>query len=132
MIKELSLLSDSQYQLINITEQVITFVRSNNVKDGLVVIFTPHSTAAILLTENENYLKRDWLKFLQILAEGNWEHNKIDNNAEAHLLSGLVGQSCVILIQNGHLVLGSWQSIFFLELDGPRKRNIILKILKSV
>ena len=84
----------------------------------------------MLLTENEPRLKEDWLNFFKKMISGlNFEHNKIDNNADSHIISGLVGQGRVLPIENGEILRGAWQDIFLAELDGPRTRKITVKIL---
>jgi len=98
----------------------------------LVLIFVPHSTAAVLLTENESGLKEDWLKVLEKIVSGFYFlHNQIDNNADSHILSGLVGQGKTLVIENNKLIHGTWQQIFLVELDGPRTRKVIVKVLKD-
>lgn len=126
MIKEITLSTQDRYQLIDITDKVEQAVRG--IKDGLCLVFVPHSTAAIILTENESGLKNDWLKiFKKLIKDEIFEHDRIDNNADSHLLSGLLGQEKTLAIENGKLIRGTWQQIFLVELDGPRKRRIIVK-----
>jgi len=132
MISEINVSSRERYQLIDITDEVEKAVKESGVKDGLVLVFAPHSTAAILLTENEAGLKEDWLDFLKKLVSGfDFQHNRIDDNADSHLLSGLIGQERILPVKDGRLIRGTWQQIFLLELDGPRKRKIIVKIIKD-
>lgn len=118
--------TQDRYQLIDITSQVEEEVEG----DGAVVISLPHSTAGILITEDEEGLKRDWLKIFRSLVEGfSFDHDKIDNNADSHILSGLVGQSKVLPVENDQLVRGTWQQIFLAEFDGPRERKILVKMI---
>lgn len=125
---EISVKTNQRYQLIDITNQVEETIAKDKVKDGLCLVFVPHSTAAIILTENEPGLKNDWLKILKKLVEGEeFQHNRIDNNADSHILSGLLGQGKVLLIENGQLIRGTWQQIFLVELDGPRTRRVIIQ-----
>ena len=132
MIREINVSSRERYQLIDITDEVEKIVKENGVKDGLVLVFTPHSTAGILLTENEKGLKEDWLIFLKKLVSGfGFQHNKIDDNADSHILSGLVGQERVLHVKGGQMIRGTWQQIFLLELDGPRSRKVIVKIVEA-
>jgi len=131
MIKEINISSQERYQLIDITDGVEKIVKESGVDEGLVLIFTPHSTAAVLITENEDGLKKDWLSFFKKMVSGfDFKHNIIDNNADSHLLSGLLGQGKVLPIENKKLVRGVWQNIFFVELDGPRDRKVVIKIIK--
>jgi len=132
MIKEFNISSENRYQLIDITDRVEEIVREGKTENGLVLIFTPHSTAGIILTENESGLKQDWLAVLKKLVSGfDFLHNKIDNNADSHILSGLLGQGKTLLIENSRLIRGTWQQVFLVELDGPRERKIIVKIIED-
>lgn len=132
MIKEISISTSKRYELIDITREVGEIVKQSKTKEGLCLIFVPHSTAAIILTENESGLKNDWLKILKKLVEREtFEHDRIDNNADSHLLSGLLGQGKTLPVKNGSLVRGTWQNIFLVELDGPRSRKVVIKTSKS-
>jgi secondary thiamine-phosphate synthase enzyme len=140
MTEEISVLSEEKYQLIDITEKVEEAVQKSGVKDGLALIFAPHSTAAVLITENERGLRDDWLNFVKRLvfssapkpiSSSDFKHNQIDDNADSHLLSGLIGQGRVLPVGGGQIRRGSWQQIFLLELDGPRKRKIIVKVIEA-
>lgn len=130
---EISINTNQKYQLIDITDQVKSVVAKSKIKEGLCLVFVPHSTAAIIFTENESGLKNDWLKMLKKLVAGEqFEHDRIDNNADSHLLSGLLGQGKVLPIENGQLIRGTWQNVFLVELDGPRtSRRVIIKIIKE-
>ncbi len=126
---EISVSTQNRYQLIDITDQVEKALAKEKVKDGLCLVFAPHSTAAILLTENESGLKNDWLKILKkLVKDEQFEHDQIDNNADSHILSGLLGQGKVLPIENGQLVRGTWQQILLVELDGPRTRKVVIKV----
>jgi len=131
-LMEISIKTDQRYQLVDITNQVESVVAESKTKNGLCLVFVAHSTAAIVLTENESGLKNDWLKILKKLVEGEeFKHNRIDDNADSHILSGLLGQGKTIPIENGRLVRGTWQQIFLVELDGPRTRRVTIKIIKG-
>ena len=131
MLKKFNITTKYRYQLIDITEKVEEMVQTSGIKNSLVLIFVPHSTVAIILTENEAGLKKDWLVVLKKLVSGfDFFHNEIDNNADSHILSGLMGQGKTLAIEDGRLIRGTWQQIFLLELDGPRTRKIFVKILK--
>jgi len=132
MFKELKVSTENRYQLIDITKEIEQIVKESKIKDGLVLIFVPHSTSGILLTENEEGLKNDWLKIFKKLTSGiDFEHNKIDDNADSHLLSGLIGQGKVLPIKYGEIIRGTWQQIFLAEFDGPRERKVIVEIINK-
>lgn len=130
MLKEFIISTEKRYQLVDITDKIEEIIVQSKVKEGAVLIFVPHSTAGILLTENEPGLKDDWLNFFKKLVSGfEFEHNRIDDNADSHLLSGLLGQGRVLAIEKGKLVRGTWQQIFLTEFDGPRERKVIVKFI---
>lgn len=120
-------------ELIDITDRVRAVVKESSIKDGICVIITRHTTSGIIVNENERGLRADLLDMLESLVpeDRNYAHNSIDNNADAHLRAVLLGMSETIPIEDGHLVLGTWQSIFFVELDGPRNRNVNVKVIKA-
>ncbi|MFA4957111.1 MAG: secondary thiamine-phosphate synthase enzyme YjbQ [Candidatus Methanoperedens sp.] len=120
-------------ELIDITDRVRGLVKESGIKDGICIISTPHTTCSIIINENERGLRTDILEMLEKLVpqNQNYAHDQIDNNAYSHLRAVLLGMSEIIPIEDGHLVLGTWQSIFFVELDGPRSRNVNIKILES-
>jgi secondary thiamine-phosphate synthase enzyme len=121
MNNQFTVSTNKRIELVDITDQIEEIVRQADISQGSCLIFVPHSTAAILITENETGLIKDWEKFIKKLTAGEtWKHNRIDNNAEAHLLSGLIGQTKTIPIKNNQLQRGTWQQIFLVELDGPR------------
>ncbi len=132
MFKEFNVSTEDRYQLIDITEKAEEIVKESGVKNGLVFIFVPHSTASIILTENEEGLKKDWLEIFKKLTSGiDFQHNKIDDNADSHILSGLAGQGKILPIKDSRTVRGTWQQIFLVEFDGPRTRKIIVKIVEG-
>ena len=131
-MKEFGVSTQKKYQLVDITDRVEEIVREAGIKDGLVLVFVAHSTAAILLTENEEGLKQDWLDVLKKLVSGlDFQHNKIDDNADSHILSGLVGQGKIVPLEDGRIVRGTWQQIFLAEFDGPKTRKVIIKIISD-
>jgi len=129
--KEISFSTNQKIQLLDITKEADNFVRNSSVNNGLCLIYTPHSTAAIAIAENEKGLVGDMVEiFSNLLPKMEFAHNKIDNNAESHILSTLLGQSKILPIEKGILTRGFWQNIFFVELDGPRGvRKVILQAL---
>lgn len=129
----LDIKTTTRTELIDITDRVRGIVKESRIKDGICLISTRHTTSGIIVNENERGLRSDILEMLETLVpeHKNYAHNQIDNNADAHLRAVLLGNSATIPIEDGHLVLGTWQSIFFVELDGPRTRNVNIKIIGS-
>ncbi len=125
--KTLSISSSDRRQLIDITREVEEFVRIGQMASGLCVISVPHATAAIIANENERGLVRDILSQIEQLfpTSGNYAHNEIDDNADAHLAASFLGHSKTFPVINQRLSRGTWQNIFLVELDGPRSRRTI-------
>jgi len=132
MEKEIKFITKEKYEMVEISSEIEEAIKEFKVKEGLILIFVPHSTCGIIFTENEAGLKKDWLNFFkEIIKRRNFFHNQIDNNALAHLLSGFIGQSKMLAIKEGRIFRGPWQQIFLAEFDGPRERKVFLKILKE-
>ncbi len=114
-------------EIIDITDKINSIVK--DMKEGFINIYVKHATAAIII--NENYdpnIQIDFLAMLNdIIPQGKWLHDKIDNNGAAHLKSSLIGPSETIPIKDGKLQLGTWQSVMLCEFDGPREREIIIQ-----
>ena len=129
--KSIKLNSQSKYQIINITQSINQIVNDSNIKEGIISIFSKHSTTAVCINEDETGLKEDFKTFIEKLVPNDkYEHDFIDNNAKSHLKSFLLSSSQTIPVSNGRLELGTWQSVFFVELDGPRtNRTIVITVV---
>lgn len=120
--------TQKRYELVDVTKKVEEIVEKSGVEEGLVLVFVPHSTAGVLVTENESGLKMDWIGIFEKIFSGrDFQHDRIDDNADSHLLSGLVGQSKVFPVSGGKLVRGTWQQIFVADFDGPRIRKVVVQ-----
>lgn len=131
--KTLKISTKKKFEIIDITLEINEFLDDFSVDEGIVNIFSKHSTSAIVVNENEEGLLKDFKKLLNdlILEDNSYLHDKIDNNASSHLKSFFLSSSENIPVSNGKLNLGFWQSVFFIELDGPRKnREIVLSVIK--
>jgi len=130
--KILLLSTKERVELIDITKSVEEFVGKQAIKDGFCLVYAPHATAAIIANENEPGLIGDIIKEIEkeFPRNAKWEHNRIDNNAAAHLASSFIGASRVFPIIGGKLERGTWQNIFLVELDGPRNnRRVIIQVM---
>ena len=119
--------SNSNFQIIDITSDIAAILNEINkgdgrIRDGVVNVFTRHSTSAICINENEKGLLADFEKALKdiVKEKDNYKHDFIDNNAASHIRAFFLFLSESIPIMDGRLNLGTWQSVFFIELDGPR------------
>lgn len=122
--KKIILNSSKNFEIIDITSKIN---REIDIESGIANIFSKHSTSAIVVNENERGLLADLELMLSDLVSDkySWQHDRIDNNAKSHLKSFLLSSSETIPISNGKLDLGTWQSVFFIELDGPRKNRTV-------
>lgn len=129
MLKKLSIKTSNRNQMLDITKHVNKFIKENNIKNGMITVFIPHTTAAVTINENADPdVKKDILYKLKDLIPKHDNYDHMEGNSDAHLKASIIGNSETIIIDNSELVLGTWQGIYFCEFDGPRKRNIYLKI----
>jgi secondary thiamine-phosphate synthase enzyme len=129
---EFQVSSRSRAELVDITEKVQDCVRQSRVQEGICVIVVPHTTAG--LTVNENWdlsVKADLLATLERLVPWQVNYHHVEGNAAAHIKTSLVGSSHTLPVQSGQLVLGSWQGVFLAEFDGPRRRQVLVHILRD-
>jgi secondary thiamine-phosphate synthase enzyme len=104
-------------------------VKQTKVEEGICQVFVPHTTAGILINEGADpSVRRDILNQLDKIVPWSGDYQHREGNSPAHIKASLVGSSETIFIENGRLVLGTWQSIYFCEFDGPRHRQVIVKI----
>jgi secondary thiamine-phosphate synthase enzyme len=130
-MKEISLETHSRVEMIDITAAVQKAAGEEKIESGICLIYTPHTTAAITINENADPdVPRDMLAALDRAVPLSANYRHAEGNSAAHVKSSLVGASEMVIIENGRLVLGTWQSIFFCEFDGPRSRKVIIKFMK--
>ena len=116
--------TERNFEIIDITSKINELI---DIDEGIISIFSKHSTSAIVVNENESGLLKD-LEFTLnnlITDKYSYSHDRIDNNAKSHLKSFLLSSSECLPIKNGKLDLGTWQSVFFIELDGPRRARTV-------
>lgn len=114
----------------DITSLVQRVVTESEVQEGTCFLFVPHTTAAILINENDDAaLQKDLDKFLTSLAPRDKDYHHNDGNCDSHLKAAVIGNSKCLLVEGGRLVLGRWQGVFFCEFDGPRRRELKIKVV---
>ncbi len=128
--KEFRVGTHSRSEMIDITAQVQSIVRDSGIASGQVVVFCPHTTAAITINENADpAVPHDILLTLnELLPHDRSGYRHSEGNSDAHCASSLVGVSEQVLLYNGRLTLGTWQGIFFCEFDGPRNRKVVVQV----
>ena len=132
MQKTITICTDRSNALYDITAEVTRVVKESGTRNGLVSVYARGSTAAIMIQENwDQSVQNDVVTLLnRMIPSGVWEHDRQDNNGDAHLKAGLVGPSETIPVIDGKPGLSTWQNIFFCEFDGPRqKREIAVTII---
>ncbi len=128
-MEEFTLKTSGKRDVVDITERVAKAIERRN--GSACLVFVPHTTAAVTVNEYEPNIKQDYVDFFERLApEGNYRHNKIDDNAQAHLVSALLNASVVIPVYKGKLMLGTWQRVLVVEGDGPRNRTVYVQVLQ--
>lgn len=127
---EISVNTSSHTQFIDITSKVSEVLQKAGIKDGICTVFTPHTTAGITINENADPdVPRDIIKEMGKVIPLNDGYDHIEGNSAAHIKSSLFGCSETVIIRNGSLMLGTWQSVFFCEFDGPRNRKVWVEII---
>ena len=127
---DITLRTRKTQEMIDITQQVADEVRRTGVKDGLCLVFVPHATAAVVINENADpNVCQDILDAMgRLVPEGAWRHDRIDNNAAAHIKATILGPSETVPVRGGALRLGTWQSLMLVEFDDPRDRTVIVEV----
>jgi secondary thiamine-phosphate synthase enzyme len=130
-IENIFIQSKNETEAIDITNHVQEIVSKSNVKHGHVNIYTGHTTAAIIINEHEGGLLQDLINLLEVLVpkKGDYLHNRVDVNAHSHLRAILIGVNKIIPVADGFPVLGKWQRVMFIELDGPRSRHAAVQVI---
>jgi len=130
MFEVIEIESKNREEMISITDKVSEIIRKAKIKEGICVIYVPHTTAGVTINEDADpSVKKDILNHLSKIIPYNESYSHIEGNADAHIKASIIGSSVNVIISNGELLLGRWQGIFFCEFDGPRRRKIYLKIL---
>jgi len=125
--------SRAHNQVIDITDEVKAVVAASGITSGVCAVYTPHATAAITINENDDpNIGVDFLAALRklVIEHDGWLHDRVDDNAAAHIKSALIGPSETIPLAEGRLLLGTWQNVFLCEFDGPRSaRRVVVTVV---
>jgi secondary thiamine-phosphate synthase enzyme len=128
----LTIRTSRRSELKNITDDVASAVRASGCQSGVCHLYVPHTTAAVLINEGDDpAVARDIEAALDRLVSHKGGYAHAEGNSDSHIKTALVGSSETVWIENGRLALGRWQSIFFAEFDGPRSRELRLKIVSD-
>lgn len=131
-MEKINIRTTKRIELIDITGEIQGIVAKAKIKNGVCFVFCPHTTAGLTINENADpSVKSDMANTLNKLVPENADYAHSEGNSDSHIKSSLLGASLTIFIENGQLALGTWQGIFFCESDGPRSREIWVKIIKE-
>ena len=132
MYKKIDLQTSNKVELIDITKQIRKVILESTINNGIVIVYTPHTTAAITINENADPdVVEDILMEVNRMVSFNDGYQHSEGNSAAHIKSSLFGVSETIFLENGELLLGTWQGIYFCEFDGSRHRKVIIKIIEG-
>lgn len=132
MLDRVEVKSRVRNEFIDVTARVRTSVARAGVQEGLCVVFCPHTTAAVTINENADPdVTADLTGFLARLVPRDPAFRHREGNSDSHAKSSLLGPSLTLIVQDGKPVLGTWQSVYFCEFDGPRTRDLYIKVLKG-
>ncbi|MDD2689704.1 MAG: secondary thiamine-phosphate synthase enzyme YjbQ [Candidatus Omnitrophica bacterium] len=131
-MEKISLKTGKRIELIDITDAIAKIVLKSGVDGGICFIFSPHTTAGLTINENADpSVRRDIINSLKNLVPENAGYAHTEGNADSHIKSSMFGSSLTIFIEGGQLAFGTWQGIYFCEGDGPRSREVWVKIIKN-
>ncbi|HHS48873.1 MAG TPA: YjbQ family protein [Desulfurella acetivorans] len=129
MIKKINIETNCNKCLLDITAKIQAVLPK---KSGVCLIFVPHTTAGVTINEGaDKDVSLDIINHLQKLIPKNAQFLHIEGNSDAHIVSSLIGTSTEVIVENGSLLLGTWQKIFFVEFDGPRTRSVYIKFIEG-
>jgi len=130
MLKEMTIQTSAQTQMIDITAQVQNTVGESGIAEGLCCVFIPHTTAGVTINENADpSVKQDIVRELNKVIPFDDHYSHLEGNSAAHIKASIIGSSVNVPVKNNKLLLGTWQGICFCEFDGPRRRKFYVKII---
>jgi len=119
-------------ELIDITQKVREVIRKSGIRNGICVVYVPHTTAAVTVNEHADpSVAVDIENALTRLVPPNAGYRHLEGNADSHIKTTMVGPSITLIVENGDLLLGTWQGVFFCEFDGPRTRKVYVKVVQG-
>jgi secondary thiamine-phosphate synthase enzyme len=132
MIQTFQVKTTTQTEFIEITHSVQEAVQKTGMRDGICIIFVPHTTAAVTINENADpSVIQDIVMELNKIVPFKDQYRHMEGNSPAHIKASLMGCSEIVLVESGKLFLGTWQGIFFCEFDGPRNRKVHVKMISN-
>lgn len=119
-------------ELINITDKIRDAVAKSGITDGICIVYVPHTTAAVTINEAADPdVVRDIIGKLSELISRNDNYAHSEGNSDAHIKASIIGNSRILIVENGKILLGTWEGVFFCEFDGPRNRRVVVKTINQ-
>jgi len=132
MLRRFSVKTTKRVEFVDITAQVKTILRESNVREGIVVVYVPHTTCGVTINEHADpSVVEDIISQLSKLVPISGGYRHLEGNSDAHIKASIVGSSVTVIVSNGNLLLGTWQGIFLCEFDGPRTREVVVKVVEG-
>ena len=129
MTRTLTIATGTRADLVDLTAQIQDVVRESGISEGICMLYVPHTTAGITINEvADPDVTRDILAYLEKLVPRRGDYRHVEGNSDAHIKASLFGCSETVFVQGGRLLLGTWQSIYFAEFDGPRTRKVLVRV----
>lgn len=129
-MKQITIETTKKNELIDITLSINQILKASSIKEGMCIIYSPHTTSAITINESHDPdVKTDIINHLNNLIPYNPNYQHGEGNSDAHIKSSIIGNSRTILVFNNELILGQWEGVYFCEFDGPRQRKVYIKII---
>ncbi|MFX1296510.1 MAG: secondary thiamine-phosphate synthase enzyme YjbQ [Promethearchaeota archaeon] len=128
-ISQITVKTTKREEIIDITNKVYQIIKESNILNGICRVFIPHTTASITINENaDRNVKIDFLSILKKIIPQARAYLHIEGNSDSHVKASITGFSQTIIVQNGNMLLGTWQSLWLCEFDGPRTRKVIITL----
>lgn len=132
MLKKIEVNTSRRVEFVDLTSIVRQTVTESGIKNGICVVYVPHTTCGVTINEHADPdVVADIIEKLGELVPRNGRYAHVEGNSDAHIKASIVGCSQTIIIQDGKLLLGTWQGIFLCEFDGPRRRNVYIKVVEG-
>jgi len=128
-VKTISIPTKSRCCFVDITSEVVRAIQESSVREGLAIVFVPHTTAAVTINENADpSVRRDVLDHLSRAVPDSASYDHEEGNSPAHIKASMMGSSVTVIVSGGRPVLGTWQGVYLCEFDGPRTRNVFIEV----
>ncbi len=132
MFEIINVKTSLRIEMVDVTEKIERQISKSGIENGICYITVPHTTAAITINENADpSVKFDIISGLTILAPAGADYTHLEGNSDSHIKTSIIGSTLTLIIDSRKMALGTWQSVYFYEFDGPRNRNLYIKVVKD-